>query len=553
MDINQSTELSYIKLTELDTKVNELLDVVTDSNPENSTTLKELTNEIKTNTELIKGKVNSVIDALNSGPEVDTSNIETQLTEVSSAINDMDAKVTTINSNVSTIYNNTSLMKSDVTKMKENMSTNTQGQEINGKLDELLRRITLNNEEEYFEEDPFKLDLEYTERLEGDRNPSNYDYYEQTKDFETNKGIYIALADSEDTKYSYKMTLTFSCDTSCTICSYDLKTRNYYNYEAGTHTITFSATDKEITEERIAVGFYVQSTGATITVHHFKFEVWANNVIILNRKTKYKVYNSVENIAISKVENHDGYYLVLDKNNLTPSKLKQEYTLGCEGVKDFSYGFITKTFYTNTKDFHKIKTATRLNYKHYASFDNDYYVYNVGSTFVYNISLGYSDTSNLCMSSIGCEDSSQPYLFFIKTNAISSSRLKASTFLPKNIVDCCSVMDMGFYTFDDKQASVVTDYKGNNYLYFYSTKYYLPIGYGKNATAFYYKDNLNFINIYLNDNGYCVKYVVQVAEDKLSAEVLTKKIIGTYDAYHETSSDVYFVEKDQQLYMFKNK
>ena len=93
MEIEQTTELTYIKVDDMDKKINEILDMVTDSNPEASTTLKELTNEIKTDTESIKTKVNSNSDKLDTiienqsqGASVDLTSIETSLSNITTSL-----------------------------------------------------------------------------------------------------------------------------------------------------------------------------------------------------------------------------------------------------------------------------------------------------------------------------------------------------------------------------------------------------------------------------------------------------------------------------------
>jgi len=112
------------------------------------------------------------------------------------------------------------------------------------------------------------------------------------------------------------------------------------------------------------------------------------------------------------------------------------------------------------------------------------------------------------------------------------------------------VQEMKGFDLAEKRAYIITDIKGINFFYKLNMTTALNIGYGKNVTAYYDKENDNLIHIYMNDGGYCVRKNVVLSEDGTTATLLSQNIIGTYDTYFETPSDVYIVEKDGNLYAF---
>lgn len=554
MDINQSTELSYVKINEIDTKVNEILDMVTDSNPESSTTLKELTNEIKTKTTNIENKVTTILENNNNVPEIDTSTLETQVAEMSSKIADMDTKVTTINSNASTINRNVGLINTDVTKIKDNYSTRFQVETINGKLDKLLKRVTIDNYEE-FTEDPYKLNLDYTERLEINRNPDNYDCKEINYEFVTKNSIVTMIGDCDSNTFSYNITFTFTTTEDFLYVYFrtQAKTISQYIRGAGTHTITFSESDIEKPNGRIIYALYV--SGNEITVHNVKCEIWGTNAKIFGDTPKYKIFNGVNYIAISKCENNKGYYLSLDKLNLHPGLLKEEYILAEENVKDFAYGYVTIKHAGIYKDYTCFRNYVKLDNIYVAVYGEDYHKYQMGSSYPAAMcSLGYYDGTNMYGTYLYSSSYAYPTASLFR-HGDNTQYATTSSVCKQECSYIASISNLNPKNRFSLFSGIVTDLKGINYLFISNSnnqKFSLEIGYGKNATAFYDKDNPLNIRVYLNDNGYCVKYNILLNEDKTSAIILNNKIIGTYDYYYETDSDVYFVEKDKQLYMFKN-
>lgn len=559
MDIEQTTELSFTKINEIDTKVNEILDVVTDSNPESSTTLKELTNEIKTNTELIEEKVNSVIDALNNGAELDTSELENKISQTTTSIENLSADltniaddITSINSSTSTIRTNITSMVTDVDKIYESTtSTKEDHKYIKGKLNEILRRLGTTDEE--FTEDPFKLNLDYAGKLTENRNTTNYDFIEINKTLPFDNYINATLAHTTGTTYSFKASITFTTESSVQYIYCREKNKNYsQRFYAGTHTHVFEGNDLTVTNGEIVLTFY--GGNENFTLHNFKLEIFADNVVILNKaKNKYFVHTTPEKICISKVKDNNGYCLELNKEHLNPALLNQEYTLGQSNVSNYQFTYSFSSYLNTIKDMVKIETYTNLDNYSYTRYDNNYSNRRFTNTPTISTDLGYFAGNSVTQNLIYITSNTNVQFGSTRVNPNSSYNLTNHTsILPNKVCATCNVLCTNIFDGNDKQAFVLTDFAGNNYLYVKSTALLYNIGYGINTTAFFDKTNPLQVNVYLNDNGNCVQHKILLSEDKTTATPIISKIIGTYDSYFETDSNIYFVEKDDSLYMYKN-
>ena len=162
--------------------------------------------------------------------------------------------------------------------------------------------------------------------------------------------------------------------------------------------------------------------------------------------------------------------------------------------------------------------------------------------------FGYYNKTSLFISSVGFHEELDPRSHCY---TLSSNFLRTYLYLEGgNVGEEVMVADMTRFDETIKTAHVLTNIQGKLYFAF-SSSYYIELGYGKNQTAFYNPKNPLQINVYFNDGGYCVKSVIGFNEDKTEINLLSQTIIGTYDAYFETDSDVYFVEKDGKLLMFK--
>lgn len=556
MEIEQTTELTYTKVEDIDKKINEILDMVTDSKPESSTTLKELVNEIKSDTDNLETKVDTILENQASGGNFDTTNLENQINEIKTNFNslntnidEMNNDITTTNSNVATNKNNINSIKSTVESIQDKMPSTIDNNSMKQKLDEILRYIKKEDGAEEFTDDPFKLDLEYSERLELHRNPSNYDFIEINGDREIRKYILILMANCEGTTFDYNITFTFTCTEQVNLSYFTSFDSPGQTFQAGTHTVNKSGKDITIKNNKILFNYY--KTGGNMTLHYLKFEIFGNNAIIIPKRNKFKVCNCLNKISINKVENNNGYYLVLDSNDtLTPDLLKQTYTLGASNVRDICYTF---NFYESMNQ--KYIIAPYLcyvsdNYYFNSDYGNGYNVYEYTSLPCLDCSVGYFDKSYMHGCSTMLYSTLHPCAYTFKTHQTVNDRNTVSTSLSYTIANTIAVNDLNINDNTEKRACILTNFNGINYLYYYNN-ILLELGYGKYPTAYFDKENPLKINAYLNDNGYCVKYIIILSSDKKSAQIISKKIIGTYDAYFETNSDIYLVEKGNELYMFK--
>ncbi|MBE5746532.1 MAG: hypothetical protein E7359_04560 [Clostridiales bacterium] len=567
MEIEQATELTYSMVNDIDKKVNEILDMVTDSKPESSTSLKDLTNEIKDDTDTIISKLDLVLENEPGGTTVDFGNIEekidnlqtnlttlsenitsidTDVSNINLNISDLSSDITTTNSNVATIKQNVSSIQSNINTIQENLPKKAFDNEITQKLDEILKSVKTIQGIDTFEEDPFKLSLPYSGKIETNRNPSNYDFYEITKEFTTKNHFFNILAHSTGTTFSYNFEMTFTNTGSRNLKFLTNFNSETINYAAGTHTITRSGTDINIVNNRIIFNF---STTSNITIHHIKIELFGENILILPKQTKYKVTNARDKVIITKVENNNGYYLILNnKQALTPDLIKQEFTLDVENIKDYALCYDFGKYLNNEISLAPIKGYVDLSNK-----------------FTSNYSNGYNFQLDSTVPVLTCN-----FGFFNKTAAHWGTTIFTSELDPRN---CCfttigefmkttysiergypseSVIINDLSTFDTtiQRALLFSSLQGKVYFGFASSNY-IEIGHGKNLTGYFNPDNPLQVTIYFNDGGYCVKSIVEFKEDKTDLKLLSQTIIGTYDAYFETNSEVYLVEKDKQLYMFK--
>lgn len=605
MDTQQTNDLTFTKVNDLDLKLNEVLDLVTDINPEGSTTLKDLTAQINTKANNINTKVNTVkdnsetlltnttslktdvenittnvdnlstttstikqtaennstklntiLENLENQTGIDTTELENKILETNNNIetlntnvNDIADDITTINSNTATIRSNVNSMSLDVDNINLNTaSTKEDHKYIKGKLNEILKRI--GTAEEEFTDDPYKLNLDYTGKLAENPNPSNYACFEFNKDINFGRFINSTFAYTTGSSFSFKASITYTSEKSFSLYC---KQTNFYKYptvSAGTNTYVFEGSDIAVTNGEIVITFFAGMEN--ILIHNFKLELFAENVEILNKPRKYFVHNSPEKICISKVKDDNGYYLELSKENLNPALLKQEYTLGQNDVSNYQLTYSFYTYLNQTKDIVKVETFTELNNYCYTRYDNNYALRKFSSVPGICTDIGYFSGNAVTQNYIYVSDNINVQFATTRVSPNTAIILTKHTSLISNkICNTCNVMCTNIFDNTDKQATVFTDFAGNNYLFVKSTGLLYEIGFGKNATAYYDKSNPLQVNVYLNDNGYCVKHKILLSEDKTTATPITSKIIGSYDSFFETDSNVYFVEKDGNLYMFK--
>ena len=156
------------------------------------------------------------------------------------------------NSNVATNKTNITSIKNIITDLENNQSTSTQCKIIDSKLNEILKVLKKNEGLEGFVEDPFKIDnMPYTERIETNRNPNNYDFIEINNEFKTSKYFFIGAADCTGSTFDYNVTVTFTCETPVYLSFGISPGATGPHYEAGTHTHTRSGTGKSVSDSKI--------------------------------------------------------------------------------------------------------------------------------------------------------------------------------------------------------------------------------------------------------------------------------------------------------------
>jgi len=609
MDTIQTDELTYTKVNDIDLKLNEVLDLVTDINPESSTTLKDLTSQVKTTTDSINTKVTKIkentenlladhttlhtnISIVNSNLEdlsssattimqtsennstkldtiiqnlenqtdtdntsVDFSSIEekidnvnTNIDTINTNITDMASDVTTTNSNVATVKTNVATIKTNVDTIQKNLPSNDANYRINQKLDEILRFIKTNAGEEPFSEDPFKLNLPYTERLETNRNPSNYDSLLMTNEF-THTKHFFCLADCTGTTFDVNINFTFTCDVKTNVGIY--MNNNYYNlksYEPGTHTISIS--EKNLTVKNGIIVIYIISY-EIITTHQIFVELFGENILIVPKQKKYNIAYTRGKIGIAKVENNNAYYLNLLNDELTPSALNRVYTLDHENVKVFDYAFQATNRYNKFLPLDKYSGYITDNYGYKYKVEDNYDSAILQNNLYIDCCTGYSNMSYIWGAYLVVLSSYKPTLYTLKYTSAHTKTNTKQTYLEGQIASVTMAKPTNHFDSTERNVYILTTIKGINHIYINSTSY-LDIGYGNYTTAFFDKNDPLKLNVYMNDNGYCVKKVVQLYSDNSTPTLLTQEIIGTYDAYFETATDAYLVEKDKHLYVFKN-
>lgn len=592
MELEQSLDLTYVKLEEMKKKLDELDEnvesVYEGINGETLNTINSkvdsvtnVTNTIKTNIDNLQGDVSEIKENANNNSNIneiktnvddiktsietiktssenlgtikdDVTNIKSDITELKSNVITINANSTTTNSNTATIKNNVDNIKTGLDKITSNIANREFGNEVIQKLDEILKNVSLNNNQDTFEEDPYKLDLEYTTKLEQHRNPTNKVHLEFNNQFQTKKFIYRVLAHCEDNVASFKIKINYTSSIDTYIWLTNYQNSEDYDLPAGTNAnFELELKNQTLTNNKLHFILQFMNNNQLITINSISIDLEGNNIYVPETK-KYKINHSSNHLIITKVENNNGYYLDIDKKNaLTPSILKQNYVLSRENVID--YDRIYDVIMSKNKWFSLNPVEFYINYQRNIVYDNanNYKSYETYNYLYDKVAFGYT-ASKIYASTIwaywgnkanwGLLNPSESQTYFNESNGYFKEDLTAN---------CAMVCEPNRFDYLDRSAFIVETIDGMNYFYL-PDKCNIEVGYGKFATAFYDKDNALKINIYMNDNGYCVKKVLLLNDEKTSATIVSQRIIGTYDAYFETSSNVYFVEKNKKLYMYKN-
>lgn len=571
MDIQQTVDLTYTKVDEINEKVNRVLTrtntslnltSVENKLNESSTKLDEVDTNIcsinenitEINTKLDNLEAN-VTEILSSNEENTTkineinTNVETIVTQTEN-LTTMNNNITTINSNTATTNNNVLTIKTDVQDLKTAMANTYFNNKIEQSLDKIINFINIQENKNAFQTDPYALDLPYSEKLTTNRNPTNEDFYSIDEEFTSTSenAFFIALIYCAGTTMNAKFTMSFTCSESVTL-KFMITNKSYQTqeFEAGTHSYTLELSDLSVSNNSSV--FHFRNTG-DIVVHNIQLELSGEQVLFLNRQRKYHLSYSPNKIVINKFENFKGYHLILDNiESLTPDIINKPYDLAAEKV--ISYGMNYLMYYIQGKyvPYGELRSWVNLSHTFGINYNNGYYTY-TGKTHnpvVYS-NMGYFMEKYVREGTIVAthNGTSSCGSIMAQINNTVFGELTNST----GYISCVLACDLNRFDLTKRTLFVLEDYTGYNYLQTKAGTRF-NVGFGKNATAFLDTENEKIIRIYLNDNGYCVRSEYLINEDNSDIELLSRKIIGTYDFYFETASDIYFVVKDNELLMFK--
>lgn len=584
MDIQQTIDLTYTKVDEINEKVNRVLTRTnTSSNStnvesklnENSTKLDELnttTNEINTNIDSINENLTEIETNVN---EINTklNNLETNITEVLSSSEEnatkiekidtnvetivsqtenlvtMNNNITTINSNTATTNNNVLTIKTDVQDLKTAMANTYFNNKIEQSLDRIINYINAQENKNTFQTDPYALDLPYSEKLTTNRNPSNKDYYSIDEEFTSKaKGtFFLALIYCAGTTMDLKFQVSFTCSESVTLNFIIAnQTTKEVEFEAGTHSYTLELSNVSVWDNRSVFNF---KNTTEIVVHSIQLELSGEQILYLNRQRKYQLCYSPGKIVVNKFENFKGYHLILDNiESLSPDMLEKPYTLAAEKVVSYGMNYYMCGVYGKYIPYGEMRSWVNLSHDYGINYNNGNY------TFKSNSSYSFVYSNMCCYMDSYVREATTVLNNSITISGAIMSHSSTSTFAeladPKHLVSSIIAADLNRFDTVKRTYYVLEDFAGNNYVNL-KAGVRVPIGFGKNATAFLDAENDKLLHIYLNDNGYCVKKDCLIGENLSGLEILNQKIIGTYDFYFETNSDVYFVVKNNELLMFK--
>lgn len=669
MELEQSLDLTYVKLEEMKKKLDELDEnvesVYEGINGETLNTINSkvdsvtnVTNTIKTNIDNLQGDVSEIKENANNNSNI--NEIKTNVNDIKTSVETIKTSsenlgtikddVTNIKSNVNTINTNSGTIKTDVESVKsivenlqtdldnldtkstniktnvdniitnntsisnkvdgidekideiktkvensttpEDMATNTELNnkttkiignnddvdltKIYDKIDEMTNYLGKNPVPMPFEDDPYKLNEEFTGYNDAEtyRTSDSFEcIYPYTINECGSNGYYYLTyfgVYCEDETYTVKFTADIEVPEDMKIeiiqqGNYLNDTKNIFlNVTTGRNLINETMTFTKREDNYIRIRF----TKANAKINSYKIELFGKNASITTKPYKYKVFCKNDKILISKYQNNSGYYLELKTDELSPEKLKKKYELAYNGIKDFNAVYGTYYYSLSTKT----NIFTKIICKDFITVDG----YNKVQTETGDIIKAWSAGLSL---NCACIDKAS-YSSFIRGYFISLSsdgkfRYTATSgtidgtidntqieslinkaFRPAPINDMYDLVLISGYDW----STIARKTDGTNVLYldYKNNSVTLDLGFGENVTAYYEKNNRNCINVYMKVGTKMVKKVVNITETTdeenvttKSAEIVSQNVIGTYDFYFETTSNCYFVVKDDELYLFK--
>ena len=557
------------------------------------TNIKGNVNTINTNSGTIKTDVESVKNIVEN-LQTDLDNLDTKSTNIKTNVDNIITNNTSISNKVDGIDEKIDEIKTKVenSSTPEDMATNTELSnktnqiigtsdvdltKIYDKIDEMTNYLGKNPVPLPFDDDPYKLNEEFT----GYNSAETYrtsDSFECITPYLINgdngNGYYYITCFGvycEDNTYTVKFTADVEVPQVMKIeviqqGNYLNDTKNIFlNLTAGRNLINETMTFTKREDNYIRIRF----TMANAKVNSFKVELFGKNASITTKPYKYKVFCKNDKILISKLKDHCGYYLELKTNELSPEDLKKKYELAYNNVKDFQAVYGTYYFSTSTLT----NTFTKIICKDFITLDG----YNKMQTETGDIIDAYSAGIALncsCIDKASYVSFSRSFLlclgsdgkykysgitnsFYGVTDLTQIESLINKAFRPAPVNDMYDLVFVRGYDW----STIVRKTDGTNVLYldYKDDSVTLDLGFGENVTAYYEKNNRNCINVYMKVGTKMIKKVVNITETTdeenvttKSAEIVSQNVIGTYDFYYETPSNCYFVVKDDELYLFKN-
>lgn len=585
MEIEQTLDLTYVKLDEMKKKLDDLEDnlenVNNTFNGESINNIETKTTEIKNNIETLKTNV----DLLKTSTETISTNnatIKTNSEELKTAVDSIDGKIDEIKTKVSNINSTTDAVTSTELANKTSRiigEGDVDLTKIYNKIDNITNSLIQNNNEP-FTTDPYKLDQEFTGYTPGQTVFNTTDYVECTKSFvindeEHNANYYVAYLGIYCEGETFDAKVIIDVETTVTNAKLEI---SFPNTTIGTGTtykqqveLSEGRNIKSETIESVNVstsGNYIVVkiiNGNKAKVNSFKIEVTGTNICILTKPHKYKVFCKYDETIISKLEDHNAYTLKLKTDDLNPGTLKSTFSLARENVKDF-YEVISTYKHQNEGCFRAcycqgfltlsgvkcVQVADLPVYKHKRYGGAEVFAMRENADnykFCFMIYMCYYSNTNVIL------NSNSSIL-----NNVSDYNTPIKTV--DNIANLCFVYDINKKDSYFYPCVIIATFKNcTNYMYlkFPSTLYQLDLGVGRNVTAYHDATDYNIIYVYMKVGDKMVKKTVQMTistndsgTEIRSGEIIEQKIIGTYDYYFETQGNKYIVVKDNKLYVYTN-
>lgn len=614
MDIEQKTDLTYVKIEEIDKKINKMIDDISDLSP---------FSDDSNNTAKIASISSNVVTIMGQNVNVKTDT-EKLLTDTSTLINDSNSIKTNTEiliDDTSTLKNDTDTLKIDVSTIKTTMKTisdnlesgfdlseintslNTKTEEIitninttkneicdsikgvdniditqiNDKLTDISNFLTNTLDVGEFIDDPFKLNADF----EGYTKKAHI--YNTTDSIECTKSYTINILGNNANCYLLQVGIyceddTFDINFTCDIDIVSENAQIVYDFTDATigdtnktyltenltlGRNTFSKTIENINVLESGNFVYIRLPNAESSiVHSFKLEVFGSNISILTKPKKFKVFCKHDETIISKVEDYNGYYIACKTDDLNANTINLKYTLDQENVRDYMRSISSLKNYSATTKGVDMKTYVELD-------GHLFQKISIAPEFIFDNYRGelidcIDYPGNRCHAILGCI-SNYSGLTFTRASCYlhkvnSSTSLGASTKVAANFTFVKSNYEVELRDNDRVFSLIMTKKNGENILFdeYSSTALQINLGFGENVTAYYDKDNSNIIYVYMKVKDKMVRKTVVkseiIDEENVTTntfEITEQKVIGTYDIYYETPSNKYFVVKNNQLYIFK--